>query len=446
LKSPPHILLVNPWIHDFAAYDFWAKPLGLLIIGAILRLQGFRVSYADCQDRFHPKSLKRQSPEARNGRGPYLKTPIPPPKGLESTGRTYSRYGIPPEWLAEDLKKLPVPDAVLVTCLMTYWYPGAFETIRAVRKVFPKSPIVLGGIYATLCADHAKAHSGADHVLAGPGEAAILDLMESITGFRSPLTFDPEDLNSHPFPAFDLQGKMGYAPLLTSRGCPYACDYCASKILMPRFLRMSPDRVVAEIFYWQDRFGVKNFAFYDDALLVDAGNHAIPIFEKLMASNRTFFFHTPNAVHIREITPKIAGLMRAAGVKTLRLGLETSDFSNREMDQKVVEADFVQAVHYLLEAGFQKDQVGVYLLAGLPGQSEESVARSIKTVKQSGITPILAYYTPIPGTRMWEAAKAASRYDLSADPVFTNNAVMPCQTSSFDWETLARLKRLVKSG
>ena len=40
----PHILLVNPWIHDFAAYDFWAKPLGLLILAAVLRGQGCSVA------------------------------------------------------------------------------------------------------------------------------------------------------------------------------------------------------------------------------------------------------------------------------------------------------------------------------------------------------------------------------------------------------------------
>ena len=52
--STPHILCVNPWIHDFAAYDFWAKPYGLLLLAAFLRAQGARVSYIDCLDRFHP--------------------------------------------------------------------------------------------------------------------------------------------------------------------------------------------------------------------------------------------------------------------------------------------------------------------------------------------------------------------------------------------------------
>jgi hypothetical protein len=46
---------------------------------------------------------------------------------------------------------------------------------------------------------------------------------------------------------------------------------------------------------------------------------------------------------------------------------------------------------------------------------------------------------------MWEAAVAASRYDLASDPVFTNNAIMPCRQSDFEWGELSRLKQMVKS-
>ena len=443
-QRPPHILCVNPWIHDFAAYDVWAKPIGLLSIASILRLQGVTVSYIDCQDRFHPKNEKVQDPMARNGRGPYVKTPIPPPAGLESIQRTYSRYGILPQWFERDLNDLPKPDMVLVTCLMTYWYPGLFETIRAVRAVYPDVPIVVGGIYATLCYDHAVLHSGADYVLSGPGETQILDLIGEVTGFLSALKFDSDDLNAYPYPAFDLQRKIGYIPLLTSKGCPFSCIYCASNILQPKRMLMDPARVVEEIIYWQDFCGVKDFAFYDDALLVNAEKHAAPMFKQIIKTGRKLNFHTPNAVHIREITRQIANLMFAAGVKTLRLGLETMDFGKREIDRKVKEEEFFSAISYLLAAGFKKEQVGAYLLVGLPGQNTKSVEFSIKIVKRSGITPILAYYTPIPHTQMWKAAIAASRYDLASDPVFTNNAIMPCRQSEFEWEELARLKQLVK--
>jgi radical SAM superfamily enzyme YgiQ (UPF0313 family) len=207
-------------------------------------------------------------------------------------------------------------------------------------------------------------------------------------------------------------------------------------------MRRNPESVVNEILYWHGRFGVKDFVFYDDALLIDAKNHADRIFEGVIRAGLDIRFHTPNAVHIREITRETARLMFDAGVKTLRLGLESSEFENREIDGKVGKEEFIQAVSYLKEAGFTKDQVGAYLLAGLPGQQVEMVEASIQTVKKCGITPILAYYTPIPKTRLWDAAVSASRYDLSADPVYTNNAIQPCQFGDFDWKALTRLKKL----
>lgn len=439
----PHILLINPWIHDFAAYDVWAKPYGLLCLAGILRSHGFSVSYMDCVDRFHPRA-RPADPTARHGRGPYLKERIPKPKGLSDVPRYFSRYGIRPEWFRQDLEQTPRPDLILVTSLMTYWYPGVAETIREVRSFFPEVPILLGGIYATLCRDHAMRAVGADAVVEGAAADRILAIAEKYTGVGKAHHFDPDDLDSYPYPAFDLQRKVTYIPLLTSQGCPYSCDYCASKVLQPKRRLRTPGHVVEEIKYWHGNYGVKNFAFYDDALLVNSDKHAVPLFSQIIKTGLDIRFHTPNAVHIRAITKKNARLMAAAGVSTLRLGLETLDFNGRNMDRKVREGEFFQAAAYLREAGFNSNQVGAYLLVGLPGQEIEAVENAIRVVKKTGVIPILAYYSPIPHTAMWPAAVETSRYDLEADPVYTNNAIFPCQPS-FDWQELSRLKRLIAS-
>ena len=86
MTAAPHILLINPWIHDFAAYDFWAKPLGLLVLAALLRQHGCTVSYIDCLDRFHPRA-PATDPQRRCGRGPYLKTRLPKPAALPDVPR-----------------------------------------------------------------------------------------------------------------------------------------------------------------------------------------------------------------------------------------------------------------------------------------------------------------------------------------------------------------------
>lgn len=445
-SDSPHILLVNPWIHDFAAYDFWAKPLGLLSLGGILRDHGARVTYLDCLDRFHPLSEAAPSPAARCGRGPYLKAVIAKPPGLADIPRNYCRYGVSPEWFHDDLKRLDPPDLVLVTSLMTYWYPGVREAIAAIKTVFPDVPLVLGGIYATLCPDHAQRTCGADRVATGPGEAALLPLMGDLIGWSPTPRFDPQNLDSLPRPALDLERRLEHVPILTSRGCPFRCAYCASHRLQPRMIRRSPASVVDEILYWHVDHWVRDFVFYDDALLLDADRHIVPLLEGVVDARVDVRFHTPNALHVREISRPLARLMYRAGFHTIRLGLETMVFDGREtMDRKVTEAEFVRTVRHLKAAGFGRDQVGAYLLAGLPGQDMAGVEASIAMVRQAGIAPVIAHYTPIPHTPMWNAAVAAARYDIASDPIFTNNAIFPCWSGAFSWESLSRLKDLTRA-
>jgi radical SAM superfamily enzyme YgiQ (UPF0313 family) len=438
----PHILCINPWIHDFAAYDVWAKPMGLLLLAAILREKGYSVSYLDCLDRFHPKGSTPKDPYARNGRGPYLKTSIEKPCGLEDIPRRYSCYGIKDAWFREDLRAQKKPDLILVTSLMTYWYPGVHQTIRVIKEVFPGVPVILGGIYATLCQEHAETTSGADRVVTGQCDQKIIKIIEEEIGASSRSSNLSLHMDALPFPAFDLQHVVSYIPILTSRGCPFSCSYCASGFLSEKYMRRSPELVVDEILFWQKKYSVRDFVFYDDALLIDPENHAIPILEAIIRADLDIQFHTPNALHIREISDETVRLLYRAGFSTIRLGLETTSFDDRKnLDQKVTRQEFSRAVTSLQRAGFEKGQIGAYLLVGLPGQSLQNIEQSIQVVKQNHIRPVLAYFTPIPHTRIWEKAVAFSRYDIESDPVFTNNAILPCM-DHFSWSVLSRLKKL----
>jgi radical SAM superfamily enzyme YgiQ (UPF0313 family) len=443
IHDVPHILLVNPWIHDFAAYDFWAKPLGLLQLASILRQHKFVVSYVDCLDRYHPR-MGSQRGRPKNGRGPYLKTHIAKPEGLEDIERNYSRYGIKIEWFKQSLRNVPKPDLILMTSLMTYWYPGVAETIQIIREVFGRTPVVLGGIYASLCQDHAETCLDADQVISGPGELHVFDLVKEYTGFSTTPLFELNRLDTYPYPAHDLQHRIDYVPLLTSKGCPFSCSYCASHYLQPRRLKRSPESVVEEIKFWHREHGIIDFAFYDDALLINAEDHILPILEGVVQSGITVRFHTPNAVHVREISQEIAVMMYKAGFETIRLGIETTDFENRKkMDTKVTAEDFSKGIQQLRSAGFRSGQIGAYLLVGLPHQSMDSVAESIQIVKSGGIMPVMAYYSPIPHTPMWNSAVHSSRYDLESDPIYTNNAIWPCSKEPFSWQVVSWLKNLI---
>jgi radical SAM superfamily enzyme YgiQ (UPF0313 family) len=405
---------------------------------------GFQISYVDCLDRFYP-GQSDVGDNGKFGKGHYAKMPIAKPEKLSDVPRQYSRYGLPESLVRKAIQGCPKPEAVLVTCVVTYWYPGLMALIRVIREMLPEVPVILGGIYATLCYDHAVEYSGADTVVSGSCTASLLEHLGQLTGHSSVCRFSPDQLDSYPYPAFDLQTHIPYIPILTGQGCPFRCVYCASAFLNPGFRRRSAEHVVEEIVHWHDKFGVVDFAFYDDALLIDAENHIVPILEGVITRELMVRFHTPNALHVRPLSGDVAMLLFRSGFKTIRLGLETAFFDDRQaLDDKVGPGEFEQAVHYLRTAGFKGEAIGAYLLYGLPGQDPAKLEASIKTVKACKVRPILAQYSPIPGTALWSAAVEASRYDLRADPIFHNNSIFPCQQEPFSWEKIAYFKGLTK--
>ncbi len=422
------IILINPWIYDFAAYDLWSKPLGLLYIAGRLRKSGFGVHFIDCMEIEHPGMKNKESGKSpvrrRYGTGKFWRQKIATPEPLRHLSRPYSRYGLSPSIVAEELRKVERPSAILVTSLMTYWYPGAADVISLVRDIHPKVPVILGGIYARLCREHAEKFSGADHVVAKKDFSALLKVFEH-HGIKARTKPSPHDTLT--YPAFEMLRTRAYGCILTSSGCPYKCAYCASHFLDPEFKRRDLGEVLKEILYWRDLLGVRDFAFYDDALLVDSARYLEVLLKQIKGLRLDLRFHTPNALHAREITDGIARLMYETGFRTIRLGLETADFSFRKgLDSKISEGEFETAVSCLLRAGFRNNQIGAYILTGLPHQSADSVLNTIELVKRAGAVPYLSEYSPIPHTALWNDAVECSSYDLESEPLFQNSTLLPC--------------------
>ncbi len=445
-KTPmkPSVLLINPWIHDFAAYDLWYKPLGLLYLASILRRNGINVTFIDFLEDdpamlFEPNiHMGKRKPD---GDGSYAKQKIKKPLALKDIPRNFYRYGLTANILLNRFKKIPRPDAILISAMMTYWYPGLFDTISFVRHVYPGVPVVIGGNYVSLCLEHA-AKSGADFLLPGAGEVSVPPLLKELLKIDIQILPDPDDLDSYPYPSFDLLKKPGSLPIMTSWGCPYRCSYCASYLLHPKFQRRNPGHVVDEIEHWYLRYGIRNFSFYDDALLVDSQEMAVPMLKEIIKRNLPLHFHCPNGLHIREVSEEIAMLMHKAGFKTIRFGFETSNLlRQKQTGAKVNNEEFVEAVKNLQKAGYASDDIGIYLLCGLPGQPADEIAESIRYVQSFGARPILAEYSPIPQTTLWPEAVASSPYPIAEEPLFQNNTLLACRSKSLTVETYQELKQ-----
>ncbi|MBG0791008.1 MAG: radical SAM protein [Desulfovibrionaceae bacterium] len=430
----PRILGINPWITDFAAFNLWSRPVGLLACLDMVRTAGASVALVDCLDPLWADTAWPKS--GRYGTGHYPKHAIKPPAPLAFMDRRYSRYGLDPDAVREALAALdPKPAAVLVTTIMTYWYPGALDILDLCAELWPDTPRILGGGYATLCGGHAERHANA-HRLQGP-----LERPDNWTAFWGMIDFEAPQLpeNAGLSLALDLYTDPGYSVILGSRGCPFACDYCASHALYPQFTQGEHESIAASIRAEYGR-GVRDFAFYDDALLINPDRWLWPVLDEIANTCPGLRLHTPNAMHIRRLSANVCRRLKRAGMTTVRLGLETTDFGHRS-DVKLTRAEWEAGARNLVDAGFDLNDIGVYILFGLPGQDMDSVSRAVDHVRAHGFRPHLAHYTPIPGSPMFEAACAASPYPLAEEPLFQNNSIWPCVPGGFDWDRAGKWKR-----
>jgi radical SAM superfamily enzyme YgiQ (UPF0313 family) len=427
-------LLIQPWIDDFAAYNLWIEPLGLLTIGAALAESGYGVTVIDC---LAPHA--GCPPPRADGASKLLKTGLDKPGAVSFVPRRYGRYGLPVEAFEAALRQAPAPDVVLVASGMTYWYPAVADAIRRVRRRFGGVPVAVGGVYASLCPEHARAHSGADWVIAGPGLPAALRLADEASGRHSqPERY--EDPRSWPAPAHGGVERP-FAALITSWGCPFDCTYCASRRLHPAFVQRRPAAVVEEIAACARR-GLRDLAFYDDALLVGAEEHLVPILEGVARLGLPLRFHTPNGLHARLMTPELARQLRQAGLVTAWLSLETVDAARQQASGgKVSGQDLERAVACLRAAGFGRREVGAYLLAGLPGQPLAEVEASVRYVQGLGLLAKVSLFSPIPGTPDGDRALPAG-----ADPLLHNPTVYPYLRGAGFVEELQRVQRLAQEG
>lgn len=437
--SRPRVLGINPWAYDFAAYNLWSRPLGLIAALQALWQSGSDVALLDCMDRTW-RDVGWPQPE-RYGCGRYPRTEIPPPASLRHIPRRFCRYGLPYEAVSGALARMdPPPDLVLVTCVMTYWYPGAVAAARLARSIWPDTPIVLGGAYASLCSDHAANTAPVDEILTGPAEEpGNWSRIWKLLGEETPPSASVPDagaLISSLYPGAD------FSVLLGSRGCPFSCAYCSSDLLYPGFTPGSWERLMDQV-RREHAKGVRDFAFYDDALLVRPEDWLIPFLHALIQSGLRIRLHTPNGLHAAYLRFDVCLLLAQAGLTTVRLGLETSRFDNRP-DAKLSLEAWDTGVGNLLRAGFYPENVGAYILFGLPDQEEEEVRRAVSFAKSYGLRPHLTYYSPIPGTEMFPRAERASPYPLRADPLYQNRAIWPCYPGGFNWRERNRWMEILR--
>jgi len=426
------ILLVNPPIYDFAAHDLWAKPLGLLYLSSILKQQNIEIDFFDYMDRNYPGIEKKKS--NKYGCGHYLQEIIENPKIISNIKRYYKRFGIPKNIAEQYFKSIQKPDMIIITSVMTYWYLGIVEVSSLLKSIFPNTPIVLGGIYATLCSEHAKTIKGIDEVIVG----SFNNFNPIFKRYNIPVdtnsTFD-----NFPIADYSFYNNLEYVALKTSIGCPFKCSYCAQYILNDNIFSIKNPLLIKDEIIKLTNNNIQNIAFYDDALLFQPDKNIKILLKELSKKKKKFYFHTPNGLHARYLDQELAELMYNAKFIQPRFSLETSNIQEQvNSNNKVSNKEYERTIKYLNMAGYKQGEYTTYLLIGMPGQNIENIKESIKYVHNLGSRSSLSEYTPIPYTKDWQSLPN----ELKQDPLTQNNTFF--MSLNKDYDKLIELKEFAK--
>jgi hypothetical protein len=367
------------------------------------------LSLFDYLDRFHPLAPSDSSQRSGTwGRGPFYAENVPKPVQFATIPRMYRRYGLPRSLFHTLLAEEGPFDVALVQTVMTYWYAGVREVIEDIRAYSPHTTIVLGGVYATLCPQHA--HSlGADLVIDRAHLAPLWQLLQLTPRL-------------HELPLWEAYADLRVGVLKLADGCPFKCTYCSVPQVYPPFAARPLERSLAEL-AWLRQCGAQHIAFYDDALLFKPEQILLPFLRQVVQRGLQAHFHTPNALNARFITRDIASLMVQAGFRTFYLGFESSAYTwQRHTGGKVYAHELEQAVEHLVSAGADLHQITAYLIIAHPQTDQQDVEASMYFAHRLGLQLMLSEFSPIPGTPDGERCRAWVDLD---EPLWHSKTVFP---------------------
>jgi anaerobic magnesium-protoporphyrin IX monomethyl ester cyclase len=296
------------------------------------------------------------------------------------------------------------------------------------------TPVVLGGPHASVTRGGIMAEPSIDYAVYGEGEVPLLRLVQALEAERRPgaaqlraidgLVFreggavvvnrpQPRltDLDSLPLPSYRRlpMGRYAEHHVSTSRGCPFACAFCASgAILGKKWIAKSAARVVEEIEVLVRDFGRKPIWIVDDSFNLEP-SRVKEICRLLLERELGVSWVLMAGLRADRVDLEMLQLMKAAGCQEFGVGIESSDPEVlREIGKGETIEEIARGITLAREAGFL---VAGSLMIGNPGDTLQTVRRSLEFARAQGLDVIFVYHAlPFPNTRLWDWVQAHGRF------------------------------------
>ena len=384
------IALINPSL-ETKIYSPW-PPLGILYLGTILKENGFTVKLLDAAAKFYGKN------DVLN-------------------------------WL-----KLVKPDIVGISVFTIAFLP-VINLIKVIKNWNPSIKIVIGHYHPTIEAENILHKYGdyVDYCVRGEGEYTFLELCEfldrnkddlpnNIKGIafqdsKKKIVLTPDaplimDLNDLPFPDrklldFDYKwnfsgfefSKSKLTSIVSSRGCPFNCSYCAcTKFAKRKFRPRSPENIVNEMLLIEGQ-GYTQLNFVDDNFTLQP-KRTIKICQLIKKEKIDFNWHTDGRVD--QTSQEMLNWMRKAGCKSIWYGFESANQRILDIYNKRTKvSQFYEAIHKARKANIDLI-VGLFML-GAPTETLDEVKKTINFAVNSDIdVPFFNVVEIFSGTKFWD--------------------------------------------
>jgi radical SAM superfamily enzyme YgiQ (UPF0313 family) len=334
------------------------------------------------------------------------------------------------EELTREFKRYE-PDVVGITATTPAIY-DAYEVAGLAKELNPNVKTVIGGPHVTFTAKETLEECPAlDVVVRNEGELTAKELLDAfergmpvknISGisFRDGEGIKEtegrpfiKNLDEIPFPAYELlpmseykMGNHGYGMMMTSRGCPFNCIFCASSTLCgKRWRARSAENVLEELRMLNNEFGAREIEFMDDTFTLSK-RRAEEICDLMIKEKKGggMDISWSCSTHANTIDRELAAKLKEAGCHDVYIGAESGSQRILDFIGKATSLEKVRkAVATVKKTGLN---VLASFIIGVPGETVRTIKETIKFAKR--LNPTYAQFTlctPFPGTALFKFAK-----------------------------------------
>ncbi len=333
------------------------------------------------------------------------------------------------------------PEVVGISC-MSMEFTRHFEKMADLAKsACPETKVIAGGIYPTLLPEALMQNKNIDFEILGEGEYRLPQLLSALEennprldkidglAYRvdgktiiKKVTRYIKDLDDLPLPDYDVVNfdayanksekysyythprRLPYANTITSRGCPFNCIFCSSKLINgPNIRYRSANSVLKEVDWLMDKYGIKELIIFDDNFYL---NHKIleEILDGLIERKHDLEWKTVNAA-VYALNDKLLEKIRASGCYQIALAIESGTSEGLKLLKKPGNI-LPKAKPVVEKAKSLGMDVAAMFIIGTPGETWEQIRQTFEFAEELDLDYVsFNIATPLPKTELYEIAK-----------------------------------------